>query len=361
MMTAGGGGKTRARVTIDDVARKADAHRSTVSRALRGDVRIPPHTRDRIQRIAEELHYQPSLLAKGLAGGGTRTVGILTPRLRDGFYIAVVARQQELLLQQDFCALMGMTSGGYGPPERQTITNLVNRGVDALIMNHVPGDPKTNDILMRLAAGGLPIALLGTHRLKGIDCVAYDTSKMVEDLVAYLAGIGHRRIGIVTWSTHSRRAVGYASAVARAGIPECPEYVFVQEDPEGSLLPLAKQMLALRRPPTALITIDDNMAAHLVMTFEALGVRVPEDISVTGFDDSWFAELCRVPLTTMRLPKDAMGETLVRLVLDRVALPLQDRAGAARRIDLAGELVVRASTAHAMANNTRANSQGRNR
>jgi len=344
-LTAGGDGNRTARVTIDDVARQARAHRSTVSRALRGDVRIPPHTRDRIQRIAEDLHYEPSLLAKGLAGGGTRTIGILTPRLRDGFYISVVAREQELLLEQDFCALMGMTLGGYGPPERQAIANLVNRGVDALIMNHVPGDPKTNEMLMRLAAGGLPIALLGTHRLKGIDCVAYDTSKMVADLVDYLTGIGHRRIGIVTWSTHSRRAVGYASAMARARIPERPEYVFVQEDPEGPLMPLAEHILSLSRPPTALVTIDDNMAARLVMAFEALGARVPQDISITGFDDSWFAELCRVPLTTMRLPKDAMGETLVQLALDRISLPLQDRAGSARRIDLAGELVVRASTA----------------
>jgi DNA-binding LacI/PurR family transcriptional regulator len=138
---AGDDGKRMARITIDDLARKAGAHRSTISRALRGDVRIAPTTRDRIQRVAEKLGYEPSLLAKGLAGCGTQTIGVLTPRLRDGFYVSIVARQQELLYEQGFCMLMGVTLGGYGPPERQAITNLVSRGIDGLILNHVPGDP----------------------------------------------------------------------------------------------------------------------------------------------------------------------------------------------------------------------------
>lgn len=342
---ANGAGKGQPRVTIDDVARQAGAHRSTVSRALRGDVRITPATRDRIQRIAEQLQYEPSLLAKGLAGCGTQTIGILTPRLRDGFYVSIVASQQELLLKQGFCALMGITSGGHGPSERQVIANLVSRGVDGLILNHVPGDPQTNELLMRLAAGGLPISLLGIHHLKGIDCVGYDTSGMVEQLVNHLIEIGHRKIAIVTWSLHSRRVVGYEAALARLRSPRRGEDIFVLDNPDAPLGPLARRILERASPPTAVVAMDDNMAARLITEFESLGRRVPQDISVTGFDDSWFAELCRVPLTTMRLPKEAMGEALVRLVIERLNLPGEQRVSAAQRLDFAGTLVRRGSTA----------------
>ena len=203
------------RVTIEDIARKAGVHRSTVSRALRGDVRITPETRDRIQRIAEDLQYEPNFLAKGLAGQGTRTVGILAPYLRDGFYVAIVSRQQDLLLEQGYSALMGMTKGGYGPTERQAIANLVSRGVDGLILNHVPGDPETNEVLMGLAAEGLPIGMLGIHHLKGIDCVGYDTSLMAAQIVHHLVELGHRRIGIISWSTHSRRGSRVPAGFAR--------------------------------------------------------------------------------------------------------------------------------------------------
>jgi len=189
-------GQRVSRATIDDVAREAVVHRSTVSRALRGDVRITPETRDRIQRIADTLHYEPNLLAKGLAGYGSGTIGILTPRLRDGFYVTIVSRQQELLIERGFSPLMGVTQGGLGPQERRAIKNLVNRGVDGLIVNHVPGYPETNAMLMQLATGGLPIGMLGIHHLKGIDCVGYDTSAMVEEIVRHLLGLGHRRIGI---------------------------------------------------------------------------------------------------------------------------------------------------------------------
>jgi len=338
-------GKDKPRITIDDVARKAGAHRSTVSRALRGDVRIAPKTRDRIQRIAEQLHYEPSLLAKGLAGCGTQTIGILTPRLRDGFYVSIVAAQQELLLKQGFCALMGITSGGHGPSERQAITNLVSRGVDGLIVNHVPGDPQTNEMLMRLAAGGLPVSMLGIHHLKGIDCAGYDTSAMVEELADHLVALGHRRIAIITWSIHSRRVVGYEAAMAKHHKPRRADDIFVLDNPDADLAPLAQKILERAAPPTAVIAIDDNMAARLIMAFEALGCRVPRDISITGFDDSWFAGLCRVPLTTMRLPKEAMGEALVRLVIDRLNLPAGERAAAARRRDFAGQLITRESAA----------------
>lgn len=337
---------TRAnRATIEDVARRVGVHRSTVSRALRGDIRITPETRDRIQRIADEFNYEPNLLAKGLAGGGTGTIGILTPRLQDGFYVTIVSRQQELLLTRGYSPLMGITQGGSGPEERQAIANLVSRGVDGLIVNHVPGIPETNDMLMRLAAGGLPVGMLGIHHLKGIDCVGYDTSSMVESLMRHLFGLGHRRIGIIAWSTHSRRVVGYQQALQLAQIRYRRDYVYILEDTQADLAPLARQILAKPDRPSAMVAIDDNMAARLVIELESLGARVPQDISVVGFDDSWFSTLCRIPLTTMRLPQKAMGQALVDLLLERIAMPVQERAQRAQRVDFTGELIIRNSSA----------------
>lgn len=333
------------RVTIEDIARKAGVHRSTVSRALRGDVRITPETRDRIQRIAEDLQYEPNFLAKGLAGQGTRTVGILAPYLRDGFYVAIVSRQQDLLLEQGYSALMGMTKGGYGPTERQAIANLVSRGVDGLILNHVPGDPETNEVLMGLAAEGLPIGMLGTHHLKGIDCVGYDTSLMAAQIVHHLVELGHRRIGIISWSTHSRRVVGYRQGLRDHRLTYRPDYVYIADASRTGMAALTGRILAHPAPPTAILTVDDDMAAQLLVELESHGRRVPGDISVTGFDDSWFSPLCRVPLTTMRLPQAEMAAALVDLVMARTRIAPADRSRHARRVDFTGELVVRQSTA----------------
>lgn len=340
-----GSGSGVSRATIDDVAREAGVHRSTVSRALRGDVRITPETRDHVQRVAEELHYEPNLLAKGLAGYGSGTIGILTPRLQDGFYVTIVSRQQELLIERGFSPLMGVTQGGQGPQERRAIKELVNRGVDGLIVNHVPGYPETNEMLMQLAAGGLPIGMLGIHHLKGIDCVGYDTSAMVEEIVGHLTGLGHRRIGIVAWSTHSRRVVGYQRGLQRLDIPYRREWVYLLDDSPVSLGPLARAIVSHSKPVTALITGDDKTAARLIIELDQMGRRVPEDISVVGFDDSWFSGLCRIPLTTMRLPQEAMGGALVELVVERIALPVEERAAHAQRVDFTGTLAVRCSSA----------------
>jgi len=128
-----------------------------------------------------------------------------------------------------------------------------------------------------------------------------------------------------------------------AGLPYRRELVYLLDDSATSLSPLAQAILKPPKAPTAIITGEDNIAARLIVEIEALGCRVPDDLSVVGFDDSWFSGLCRIPLTTMRLPQESMSEALVNLVVQRIRLPIEDRAARAGRVTFAGELVVRQS------------------
>lgn len=328
------------RVTISHIADEAGVHRSTVSLALRGDPRIPEETRGRIQSIAAALGYLPNLMARALSKQRTNTVGLLIPKLRDDFYVTVVAHQEEWLRARNITPILFLTRIR-GEMELPAIDELVGRGADGLVFNYFPSDPVTRERVAQLVQQGIPVSMFGNRDIEGVDFAFYDTIQMGYEVIRHLISLGHRRIATLTWSFTNRRMLGYRRALEEAGIGFDPELVFLLDYSHENVADLCRKIMSVKEQPTAIFAYDDDLAAEVVNELIETGHRVPDDVSVAGFDDSWFARLTRVALTTMRLPQKELGETLVEMLFERIEkgaeLPAQFRS-------FTGELVVRAST-----------------
>ncbi|MBN2311283.1 MAG: LacI family DNA-binding transcriptional regulator [Candidatus Hydrogenedentes bacterium] len=331
------------RVTISDIAERAGVHRSTVSLALRDDPRITAATRDRIKAIAADIGYLPNLVARGLTSKRTHTVGLLVPKLRDDFYVTVVSHQEEWLRAHGMTPLLIVTQIRK-EIELPAIAELVGRGVDGLAFNYYPSAPETRRKIEELAHSGTPAAMFGYPETAGVDYVTYDTIEMGYTLTRYLVSLGHRRIAILTWNMHNRRMEGYRRALAEARIPFDQNLVFLIDYAHQDISHIHAAVMAGPRPPTAIFASCDDLAAEVINRLVDDGFRVPEDVSVAGFDDCWFSKLLRVPLTTMRLPQRAMAEALVEMLMTRIEAGADGPPAPCRCQDFKGELVVRAST-----------------
>ncbi|MBN2307387.1 MAG: LacI family DNA-binding transcriptional regulator, partial [Candidatus Hydrogenedentes bacterium] len=271
-------------VTISEIATQAGVHPSTVSRALREDPLIPPATRSRIQEIANALGYRPNPMAKGLKGHATNSVGILVPRLRDDFYATLVSHQEEWLRKRNMTPILFVTKIEEAL-ERAALDELTSRGADGVIVNYEPVDPATREVLEVLAHSGTPVAMLGGPRIPGVDSVFFDTVEMGRQITEHLIRLGHRRIAFLTWSVQRRRIQGYRRALTDFGIPLDPELVFVMDENNPDFAQAGAKLMSLEDRPTAVFGYDDNLAVELINQLLEAGHRVPEDVSVTGFDD----------------------------------------------------------------------------
>ena len=333
----------RRRVTIADIAARADVHRSTVSLALRGSPRIPDDTRERIERIAVELGYLPNLVARGLAVRRTNAVGLLVPELEDDFYVTVVSHQEQWLRARNMMPLLVVTKIR-GAVELPALDELVGRGVDGFVFNYFPSDARTRERVAQIVRGGTPVAMFGNRDIEGVDYVFYDTIAMGYEVTRHLLELGHRRIAILTWSMHNRRMEGYRRALKEAGIAFDRSLVFLIHYTRQDISYLHKEIMALKERPTAIFAYCDDLAAEVMNNLVEADYRIPEDVSVAGFDDCWFSRVLRVPLTTMRLPQQEMAEALVEMLMNRIESGDKEGPLAAQFRTFEGELVVRQST-----------------
>lgn len=154
------------KANIQMIAEKANVHPSTVSLALRGSDRISESTREKIKQIAREVNYRPNFMAKGLRGEKPRSIGVLIPKLRDLYVVDVMAAQERLLQQRDYCSLMAVTHMNEDF-ELKTIESLLGRGVDGLVFNYVPESEKVVKYLGGLLDSGVPVFFLGKSPLEG--------------------------------------------------------------------------------------------------------------------------------------------------------------------------------------------------
>jgi LacI family transcriptional regulator len=326
-----------------DVATLAGVSRTTVSFVLndRPDANISAATRERVRAAAAQLGYQPHAAARGLAGGRSHTIGLvlrqspeqvaedalLAETLR-GISGAARAHGYRVLVEP-----FGAHDGDYGDLIRS------NRA-DGLVIS----GPRVDDAeLQLLAAAGAPIVVQGS--LPGLDApsVDVDNAAAARGAVRHLLDLGHRRIACVTNASLSYTAArdrlhGYRAALADAGI--APEDALVaQADFSAASGRRAMAQLLERDGITAVFVASDVVALGAIAAIREAGRRVPDDISVVGFDDIPLAAYFDPPLTSIRLPAHDLGRAVGSALLDRIA----GRAVAARTV-LPTELVVRSST-----------------
>jgi DNA-binding LacI/PurR family transcriptional regulator len=320
--------------TIKDVARAAGVSPSTVSRALSSPELVQPETRQRVQRAANDLGYQPNRAARGLITGRTGNIGLIVPDLTNPFFPGVVKGVQVRARESDYSVFLADTDEH--PEVEAGLVRALGKQVDGIVLC----SPRMSEAELRSVAGETPMVMLN-RRVGRIPSVTIDNNDAIRQAVAHLAALGHRRVGYVagprtSWSNKERLRALRATAGA-AGV-ELLEIATVAPQFAGGI---AAADLVLAAGVSAVIAYNDLVALGLLNRFNARGIAVPADMSVVGFDDIVFAEMVSPTLTTLAQPKEQTGRAGVELLLQLFEDP--DRAGTARR-ELTAQLMVRGST-----------------
>jgi DNA-binding LacI/PurR family transcriptional regulator len=338
-----GGAMARSRPTSADVAARAGVSRTTVSFVLnyRTDIQISDETRQRVFRAASELGYHPHAPARQLAGGRSHILGLVLRQSAE--QVAGDATLAE--------TLRGIASAARAAGSRVMVETLTPDGTyDRLLRSQhadgliVSGPRRDDPSLAELVADGFPLVLQGSMPGLRAPSVDVDNVAGARGAVEHLLSLGHRRIAFVTnaplrYTSARERLQGYREALAAAGVAY--DHALVVEGAfDAASGERATATLLARTTFSALFVASDVLVLGAFGALREANRRVPEDVSMVGFDDIPLAAFFDPPLTTVRLPAFELGQAAGRALLDRIA----DRAVPQRTL-LPTELIVRGSTA----------------
>lgn len=328
-------------VTIKDIAKIAGVSHTTVSRALLGNPAISTRTSTLIKRLAGEMGYVPSAVAQGLRTRSTHTIGIVVSSIADPFFGKVIEGVEQLACAENYSVFI---SASHNNREREmaAIETLYGRRVDAIIIASLWLDNQHHAELDRIK---VPIVFLN-NQIEGefLHSVAIDDIQGGSIAVEHLLNLGHRRIGFVQslnkTKSNRQRIEGYQLAHQKAGVPVDPSLIL---DPTGDRdEDRGKAALAELRAAnaTAAFCYNDLTAVGLIAACRGSGVRVPEDLSIAGYDDLDLAAYMNPTLTTVRQPRVNLGQSAMQMAVELLngSENIPDKV-------LPGELVVRESTA----------------
>ena len=333
-------GRTAERVTIIDVAQEANVSFATVSRVINGKGYVSAATRERVQQAMTRTGYVVNRQARALAGGRHQVIGLLVPDL-DTSYVGEVLRGIDEELAANSYDLMLYTTHRQKSRESIFAASMTHGMTDGLLMI-LPMDPAA--YLASIRQRSFPYVLIDHS---GNDdqgpAVGATNWQGAFDATTYLVGLGHMRIGFITGRQSMRcareRLVGYRDALTAAGLP-CDDELIREGDFHAPLAYEAtRAMLQLDKPPTAIFASNDLSAFGVMDAVRDSGLRIPEHISVIGFDDIPAAMMTNPPLTTVRQPLREMGKQATRLLLQHI----DNSDHGSERIDLPTELVIRAT------------------
>jgi LacI family transcriptional regulator len=305
-----------------DVAERLGVSPMTVSRALRGQGGIGEETRRRVLAEVEALGYRPNRLARGLRSGGpTELVGLVVTNLANPFYSQLAVGVEEICVRSGARVMLGST-GEDPAAEREVVADLVERGVDGLVV--VPSGHDHAHLAPDRLRGTPVVLAAGPPVGVDVDCVLVDDFGGSRDACRRLLERGHRRIGFLglppsLW-TGSERFRGYALALEEAGIPVAERYVSRHRGDTALAEEAALGMLALPDPPTALLAANNR---NTVGALRALRRRSPGEppVALAGFDDIELADLLNVPLTVVSYDPAELGRAAATLLFERRDAP----------------------------------------
>ena len=329
------------RPTIFDVARASGVSYSTVSRVVNGLPNIRAGTRERVENAMRELGYVAHVNARALATGRSNQIGLLVQQIEDAFFLGVITGVDRTVMEAGYDLLLCTT---HDRPEKETsyVARLTHGMVDGLLVLMPRSLPQYLDGLLESRT---PFVLIDHDgEAPGADVVNAGNRDGACEATLHLVALGHRRIAIITGaletgSSHSRIA-GWRVAFASAGLPAPDELLIEGDYEEVRGRAAAHELLSLAAPPTAIFASNDRAAFGVMLAAAERGLRVPDDLSVVGFDDEPAAARTMPALTTVRQPLREMGEVGVRRLLAR----MDDSTASPVRLVLPTELIVRGST-----------------
>jgi LacI family transcriptional regulator len=308
-------------VTMKDVASLAGVSVSTVSHVLNETRYVKPETRDQVLDAIRETGYSPNTIARSLARATTGLIGLAISVPTNQYFAELVHAIEVEAGRRDYMLLLGDTRDDPAH-EQRIIRALRERRVDGLLLAASAAPAETLDYLL---AQRLPVVLIDRMPSPAFDQVGSENTEATARLVQHLGELGHTRIGMVSGldglSTTVERVAGYRRGLGRLGLPFDRRLVVSGRSRAEPARLAVRRLMTLPNPPTALVVANNLMTIGAVTELRVLGLRVPQDIALVGFDDFQWAELFAPRLTTIAQPMHEFGVQAVRLLLDRLAEP----------------------------------------
>jgi DNA-binding LacI/PurR family transcriptional regulator len=327
---------------LDQVARRARVSTATVSRVLNNTGLVKHTTRARVLKAIEELKYSPNLHARSLAGGRSRSIGVIVSNIENPFFLDIYKAVEQGAHGAGYELIMANTD--YSSERLVTSVRLmIGRRVAGLAAIVSEMD---SALIEELNGNRIPVVFydVGVPR-RNITNIRVNYRRGMEKLTSYLYSLGHRRVGFVghhaTLEPINERAKVLADAAGR--------YTDLQVETAADADTLdggrraARALLAAGRRLTAIVCVNDLMAVGVLREARERGLRVPEDLSVTGFDNVSLAQFCYPALTTVHIPRDQIGRTICECLMNRETALLE------HEFVIDPELVLRDSTGPAPA------------
>ena len=310
-VTRRGGGRT----TITDVARHAGVSPMTVSRVINGEKNVSQDTRDRVNAAVQELGYAPNLAARSLASAQSLRIGLLYSNPSAAYLSEFLLGSLEQCSASSIQLIVEKCDADSG--EETAVQRLIATGVDGVILP--PPLCDSHLIVERLEAAGIPTVVVATgDPPRSASAIRIDDFLAAQTMTRHLIDLGHSRIGFVrghpNQTASAQRYSGYDAAMQAAGLSIDPDLVVQGFFTYHSGLEAADRLMALEVPPTAIFASNDDMAAAAIAVAHRIGLDVPSDLTVCGFDDTALATTVWPPMTTIRQPVAAMSREAVVLL-----------------------------------------------
>jgi DNA-binding LacI/PurR family transcriptional regulator len=307
--------------TIQDVANAAGVAASTVSRYLNGQLRVSPATEARVLDAVRNLDYVPNVQAKNLARRRSGVIGFVVPEIGNPYFGAIADHVVEAVERRGLLVLLCSTRSE-AVKEASYIDLLASGAIDGMLYL---GSFRTNERLAAAIRGGLPAVVVDEPiaGLPDVHTVVMDDYAGGYQAASYLVALGHHRIAFVSGPAElgsvQERRQGYCDALIKGGIDPDQQLSLAGHFTEQFGTSALSRLLAAGQPPTAAFVASDYIALGMLSAAETHGIRVPEDLSVVGFDDIRFSQYVRPRLTTIRSPVERLAQIGVELLFDRLA------------------------------------------
>lgn len=307
------------RITIDDIARMAGVSKATVSRVLNNKPEgVGEETRNRVQRLIDELEYKPNLLARGIVTSKTKTIGVILPDITNPFFPALIKSVENRASENGYTVIFGNTDFSQ-EKEQNYISTFVAKRVDGVLLTSTVTSPGM--IHERLKKYNVPCVLLD----RVLQHMEYDAGVFVDNEYAlftsceYLIGHGNQKILLLSGpkdiSTSYERIQGYQAALAQYGIAFDRRLLYygdyTMESGYNAILETVRAGIEF----TSVLASNDSMAIGAMKALKELGRSIPDEIELIGFDNIPFSEMTDPPLSTVQQPTYEMGQVAVDLLL----------------------------------------------
>ena len=335
----------RSRITIKDIAQRAQVTPTTVSLVLNHRPGISSQTREKVLKIAKELNYQPDFIAKSLRNKKSFTLGLIIKNIADPFYPEMAKGISDTAVDLGYNVIL-CNVGDDADLKVRYLNDLRNKGVDGVIITTLMND---DPYIRPLLEESFPfVATVRTvtdpDLAEKIDSVTVDNFAGGYQAVAHLCGLGHRRIGLITGlsktSTAAHRTAGAKKALQDHGLRINPKLIMDCGFSRDRAVKGARRLLAMKNPPTAIFAQDDNMALGVREVVLGAGRRIPEDLALVGFDDIDMASLTGIELTTVNQKIGEMGALSAKVLVDKIE---KKDTPLVNKIVLQPEMIVRKS------------------